>query len=304
LTLTVVNTFGDDALARVFVAETVDGARIEFVESVQPPVPREKKWVLIVSTLKGCSIQCPICDAGGSYNGRLSREEILSQIAHLVARRFPGGQIASDITKIQFARMGDPAFNPAVIEVLRELPRIYPNRTMPSISTVAPKNCASFIDSLKQVKDELYSNGMFQMQFSIHTTDDAQRRTLIPAATLPLSEIRKLGDRFFDPGDRKITLNFAAVQGFEMDAGVIARHFSPEVFIIKLTPVNPTFASQAAGLEGVITEDPQSAEPLRDAFRKHGFDVIVSIGEMRENQIGSNCGMYVAKDRCSSSVPH
>jgi 23S rRNA (adenine2503-C2)-methyltransferase len=295
LTITVLHSFGDDELARVFVAETGDGSRIEFVESVQPPVPREKKWVLIVSTLKGCPVQCPICDAGGNYSGRLSREEILSQIEHLVTRRFPDGRIASEITKIQFARMGDPAFNPAVIEVLRDIPRIYSSRIMPSISTVAPKNCATFIDSLKQVKDELYGDGMFQMQFSIHTTDDARRRTLIPAATLPLTEIRRMGERFFERGDRKITLNFAAVQGFEIDADVIASLFSPDIFIIKLTPVNPTFASQAAGLEGVITEDPQTAAPICDAIQKHGFDVIVSIGEMRENQIGSNCGMYVEK---------
>ncbi len=295
MTITVLHSFGDDELARVFVAETGDGSRIEFVESVQPPVPREKKWVLIVSTLKGCPVQCPICDAGGKYSGRLSRDEMLSQIEHLVTRRFPDGRIASEITKIQFARMGDPAFNPAVMEVLRDIPRIYPSRIMPSISTVAPKNCTTFIDSLKQVKDELYGDGMFQMQFSIHTTDDARRRILIPAATLPLAEIRRMGDRFFERGDRKITLNFAAVQGFEIDADVIASLFSPDIFIIKLTPVNPTFVSQAAGLEGVITEDPQTAAPLCDAIQKHGFDVIVSIGEMRENQIGSNCGMYVAK---------
>ena len=56
----VVRTTGDDDLARVFVAELADGAHVEFVESVQPPVPREEKWVLIVSTLKGCPVGCSI----------------------------------------------------------------------------------------------------------------------------------------------------------------------------------------------------------------------------------------------------
>ena len=54
----VIATRGDDDLARVFVAQLDSGARIEFVESVQPPVPRERKWVIIASTLAGCSVGC------------------------------------------------------------------------------------------------------------------------------------------------------------------------------------------------------------------------------------------------------
>ena len=43
--------YGSDDLARVMVAQLRDDRRsvIEFVESVQPPIPREKKWVIIVS---------------------------------------------------------------------------------------------------------------------------------------------------------------------------------------------------------------------------------------------------------------
>ena len=75
MTLRILHTVGDDELARVFVAETDDGSRVEFVESIQPPHPREEKWVLIVSTLKGCPIGCPICDAGGSFRGQLTSDE-------------------------------------------------------------------------------------------------------------------------------------------------------------------------------------------------------------------------------------
>lgn len=295
MSLEIVKSYGDDTLARVFVAKTNDGAHIEFVESVQPPVPRDEKWVLIISTLKGCPIQCPICDAGGDYKGKLSTAEILSQIDYLVQRRFSNGIVSPKITKIQFARMGDPALNQNVLEALKQLPSLYKINLMPSISTVAPKNCHSFIESLKQIKDSQYRNGMFQMQFSIHTTNDAQRRQLIPAATLPLGEISKLGSAFFEPGDRKVTLNFAAVKGFELDASVIANQFDSDKFIVKLTPVNPTLSSAASGLEGQIDDDSKRATAVCKSFKKVGFDVILSIGETRENQIGSNCGMYAAK---------
>ena len=47
---------GRDELAKGFVAKmrNSDEHLVEFVESVQPPVPRDQKWVLIVSTLFGC----------------------------------------------------------------------------------------------------------------------------------------------------------------------------------------------------------------------------------------------------------
>jgi len=301
LTLTIVHTCGDDELARVFVAQTADGSLIEFVESVQPPLPREQKWVLIVSTLKGCPVRCPICDAGGNYAGRLTADEIMAQIDHLVGRRFADRRVPVPLFKIQFARMGEPAFNPAVIEVLDRLPdRLVAPGLMPSISTVAPKGCLAFLRELKVVKDRRYSGGRFQMQFSIHTTCDTRRRELIPAATLPLRAIAQEGNRFFSAGDRKITLNFAAVAGYPVDAGEVKSLFDPERFIIKLTPVNPTRAALSNGREGMIQPgDDPSACPMAEAFRSAGFDTIVSIGELEENRIGSNCGMYVATIRAA-----
>ena len=107
----VVERRGDDRLACLFVGRLRDGSLIEFVESVQPPVSRDQKWVLIISTLKGCPVGCPMCDAGGHYRGKLSAEEIQAQIDLLVASRFPAGDPAIPKLKIQFARMGDPAFN-------------------------------------------------------------------------------------------------------------------------------------------------------------------------------------------------
>ena len=91
--LRVVRSTGDDSLARVFVGELEDGSLVECVEAVQPPVPREAKWVLIVSTLKGCPVGCPICDAGGSYRGRLTADEIMAQVEYLVRLRYPDGVV-------------------------------------------------------------------------------------------------------------------------------------------------------------------------------------------------------------------
>ena len=288
---------GEPDLATVYIGELKDGTLIEFVESVQPPVPLKEKWVLIVSTLKGCPVRCPICDAGFSYTGKLSFTEIMDQIDYMVSKRYDNREIPVLKFKIQFARMGDPAFNPAVLDVLRELPFVYDAPGLvPSISTVAPRGCDDFWKTLPEIKNSLYSGGRFQMQFSIHTSSEASRRELIPCDTLRFAEMSRWGEDFFDSGDRKISLNFAAVKGYPVNPVVIADQFSPDYFIIKLTPVNPTVSSLENGLVGIIDpDDMETAVELVDGFKNAGFDTILSIGETRENRIGSNCGMYVGR---------
>ena len=71
--------------------------------------------------------------------------------------------------------------------------------------------------------------------------------------------------------------------------------YSHRHFAVKLTPINPTRSALRARLLGRV--DPDAPEPTADLvarFRAAGYETILSIGELRENQIGSNCGMYAA----------
>ena len=291
--------FGRDDLAKVYVA-SMRGSKnhlVEFVESVQPPIPREKKWVLIVSTLFGCPIGCRMCDAGGGYKGKLTSEEILAEIDYMVRRRFPDGNISIPKFKIQFARMGDPALNPEVLNVLEQLPDIYSAPGLiPSVSTVAPKNSKEFLEKLLDIKNRYYKNGKFQLQFSVHTTDNKKRDELIPVSKMSFQEIADYGKRFYEEDDKKITLNFAMSKGYPVDVNVVRKYFDPNRFIIKLTPVNPTETAICNELVSEIDAyNPSSADPIVNNFRSKGYDVILSIGEVEENKIGSNCGQFITQ---------
>ena len=213
---------------------------LEFVESVQPPVPLEDKWVLIVSTLFGCPVGCPFCDAGNFYEGRLTTGEILGQVDYLVRRRFPGGEPGTRRLKIQFARMGEPALNPAVLDVLERLPALYPAGILfPSLSTVAPAGKDGFFASLADIKNRLYGD-RFQLQFSLHSTEPEARAWLVPTQKWDLETIAEYGMSFRRTGERKVTLNFALAEGIPVDAERLRRVFDPACFLIKITPVNPT----------------------------------------------------------------
>jgi 23S rRNA (adenine2503-C2)-methyltransferase len=305
MTLSVHSVTGDETLARVFVGALDDGSRVEFVESVQPPVLRSEKWVLIVSTLKGCPVGCPICDAGGNYRGRLTAAEILAQIDHLVRSRWPDGRARTKRVKIQFARMGEPAFNDAVIDVLKRLPGdLGLPGLMPCLSTVAPAGREAWFGALERVKKERFGAGAFQMQFSLHTTSADARRRLIPIRTWSLAEIAAFGSRFFEPGDRLVTLNFAPARGYPLEPEALAPLLSPAVFAIKLTPINPTFAARESGLAGLIDPaDDEACARVASRFEALGYTTILSIGALAENAIGSNCGQYVEKLRRSLAVP-
>lgn len=283
---------GNDRLATVFIARTEDGRMLEFVESVQPPVPLEDKWVLIVSTLFGCPVGCPFCDAGNFYEGKPTAEEILNQVDYLVRRRFPAGVPGTRRLKIQFARMGEPALNGAVLEALERLPALYPPGILyPSLSTVAPAGRETFFDRLGDLKRRLYG-GRFQLQFSIHSTDPDARNWLVPFDKWNLEAIADYGESFYAKGERKVTLNFALAEGVPVDATRLREIFDPACFLIKITPVNPTYQATRNRIASRVAPDGQD-RGLADELRALGYDVILSIGELEENHIGSNCGQHM-----------
>ncbi|MCD4706473.1 MAG: radical SAM protein [Candidatus Sabulitectum sp.] len=291
----VIASSGRDDLARVYIVEFENGLQVECAESVQPPLPLEQKWVMLVSTLFGCPVGCSMCDAGAEYHGKLTASQITEQIEMMTRRRFPDMKVPSKQFKVQFARMGEPALNPSVIHALRNIPkRINAPGFMPSISTVAPRGTDRFFKDLLDVKRNLYSNGNFQLQFSLHTTDPVLRRQIIPVNTWSMPEIAAYGREFYSSGDRKITLNFALAKDSPLEPEVLLEHFDPGYFLIKITPLNPTYRAMENKLSSHI--DPSSPEERNDlieSIRRAGYRVILSIGEQEENRIGSNCGQYL-----------
>ncbi|MCK5430719.1 MAG: hypothetical protein KAI94_14665 [Anaerolineales bacterium] len=298
----IIASTGREDVAMVYIADVRDGHLLECVESVQPPLPREKKWVLLVSTMFGCPVGCMMCDAGGHYQGKPTKEEIFSQIDYLVSKRYPDRNISAAQFKIQFARMGEPSLNDSVLDVLDELPDRYnAPGLMPSISTIAPKGTQAFFERLLKIKNEKYSGGHFQFQFSIHTTDKKLRDQLIPIKKWGFAEMAEYGDRFYYEGDRKVTLNFALAQDVPVDPEILLKHFDPARFLIKITPLNPTYRATENKLTTYI--DPFNENKVYkvvSSLEEAGYQVIVSIGEVEENYIGSNCGQYIKRHLSTS----
>ena len=267
-------------LATLYLADSGRPERVmEFVDTLEPGVPRSEKWVMMISTQIGCPVGCLLCDAGTlGYRGNLTAEEMLEQVRQIAGDNPGLNPRSHPKVKIHFARMGEPALNPEVLKALIHLGRHsgWPG-LVPSVSTVAPKSPAvePFFEQLIAVKRDFFGGGRFQLQFSVHSTDEAQRRRLVPVRTWTLEEIAAYGERFVRPGDRKITLNFAAPPGAPLDAAVVERVFRPDRFLVKITPVNPTETSDRRGTSRLWNEAPEDVSRFAAGLESAGFRVIL-----------------------------
>lgn len=288
----IINSTGREDLAIVHIAQAAGGNYVEFVESLYPPKSREEKWILTLSTLYGCPVSCTICDAGPFYLGRISKEGMFWQLDYMLSNRYPDGCIPVKKLKVHFTRMGEPAFNMSVLDVIEEFD-LYFNAPgfMPSISSIAPKGTEKFFNELLRIKNEKFSGGKFQLQFSIHTTDIKKRDELIPVKKWSFNEIAAYGDKFYREGERKITLSFAPSNEYIIDPNKITAIFDPQKFLIKLTPLNTTSSTVKNNLTSLISPlNTEGIERVASEFRKNGYEVIISIGSYEELKIGSTCG--------------
>ncbi|MBW1873646.1 MAG: radical SAM protein [Deltaproteobacteria bacterium] len=297
--LKVIRIYGDPEVAEVGVMRFRNDERftVETVDGLTPPLSREQKWVINLSTQFGCPVGCPFCDAALDYAGNPSVDELLAQVKWAL-KRHPGLASVCKKLKVHFARMGEPALNDAVLEAMQRLPQVVRSDGLwCCVATVAPRGRDKWFESLYEIK-ERYFRGCFQLQFSVQSTSEADRTRLIPMSHWNLEQLATYGRHFFKSGDRKVVLNFALAKDVAFETAVIEDVFDPDNFAVKLTPVNPTAAGKLSGFKTILRSERDIR--LKDACQRLGaanFDVVVSVGDEREDQIGSNCGQAVRVER-------
>lgn len=293
----ILNKRGRDNVAWVYLLRSKmdEDVLIECVEAFDPRYPAREKWVVILSSQKGCPVKCRFCDASFYFRGNLSLAELLEQLEIVLAPHKHGDDcLNSKKIKLHFARMGEPALNPAVLEMLEKLPFLYPGvNFVPTVATIAPAGSDKWFKELTDIKNRYYLDGRFQLQFSVNSTDREYRNELMPFKKWSFEEIRDFGRKYYRGGDRKITLNFALAVDTPFEAGEIMKHFEPEIFLVKVTPVNPTAGAARARMVSALKFDGSYPSGLRAELGKleqAGFEVIISIGSLEEIGVGSNCG--------------
>lgn len=273
------------------------------------PMPLSEKWVITLSTQYGCSMDCKFCDVPKVGKGRNAtyadlRDQILTAI-----RRHPEVKSTKRLN-IHYARMGEPTWNLKVILNALSLPGLiepYLGKSLihPVVSTMLPKGNKKLeiflYDWVDAVKNGRY-RGDAGLQFSINSTDDAQREHLFSGNSLPLAAISAIGNRLPMPVGRKFALNFALADDSIIDGAKLASLFDPEKFMCKITPLHRTTSCESNGI--VTTGGYDRFTPYKaveEDMKAHGFDVIVFVPSYDEDDGLITCGNAVLSGKMPTS---
>jgi 23S rRNA (adenine2503-C2)-methyltransferase len=255
-------------------------------------LPLEEKWVITISSQYGCSMKCNFCDVPSVGPGKnCSFNDLINQVITGINLH---PEVKSNRLNIHFARMGEPTWNPNVLDAAKWIhEHIGPEHKIvhPVVSTMMPKHnewLKTFIHSWMRIKNRLY-RGEAGLQLSINSTNEKEREIMFNNNALSLIQIAKIMEGIV-PYGRKITLNFA-VAGYEIDPSVLLTYFNPEFYIIKLTPMHKT---TTAVKNNIITiGDPTEYYPYEEfenALTKAGYDVLVFIASEEEDKSMITCG--------------
>ncbi len=246
----------------VFALETNDGYPVEVTDTFLPYYTkdavsrrqnrldnyqlgdRSERWMIGVSVMSGCPVKCKFCATGQLLRYRnLTSEEIIEQVRFVLQRYWSsGGQnqqyefSKAKEHKINYTRMGEPFLCiDSVREAIEEVEKIYPN-THHYVSTIGIKG-----------SDFSWIQENITLQISLHACTDERRNELIPFRNkMSIEELGAIRTR----SALKTTLNLTLVDEKDFDIEVLKRHFPPEHFFVKLSPINPNAVSEAHGLGG------------------------------------------------------
>jgi 23S rRNA (adenine2503-C2)-methyltransferase len=311
---------------RAFVLQTDDGYLIECTEmrdvsvggkenyevrnSLDPRVvwrhvvDYEDKWLLTVSTQKGCAYNCQFCDVAKlPFKGNLSTEEILQQIEFLL-NSTPYVNRSSKV-KIGFARMGEPSHNlDNVLEAMVMLPIISKTKDkefiwLPCFNSILPRKVSggysgfTVIEKVLEVKNRIF-DGFLHFQISVNSTDEEVRKILFGNAdVLTIEEIVKYINKS-NIRNRTVTLNFIVMKGISIDIEYLMKlRLNKDKFTVKLIPLNKTWNAKEHKLKTVANyENYKELEKIKREFISRGVPVVIdAIAKCEE--AGLCCGQLV-----------
>lgn len=260
-------------------------------------VDYEDKFVVTISTQKGCPMRCMFCDCPKvGFKGNVSREELAEEVINCIVE---SGCKHTRRFNLHLARMGEPSFNEEVLDFVESDLVDIVNSNMaadvihPVFTTMLPKNLKPLLPRLLRwckIKNEVYK-GEAGLQLSINSTDEKQRSDLFRGRSLSLQEISEIAKQLPMPVGRKYTLNFPVTKKTILDPKELSRLFDKEKFIVKITPIHETVEAIENGLQtdtGYYSYDVY--EQFEQPLLEEGWQVIVFIPSKEEDEDRITCG--------------
>jgi len=267
--------------------------------------PLSEKWVITLSTQYGCIMKCNFCDVPNvKFRGNASLNDLKSQLFNAIDR-FPDVGYTERLN-IHFARMGEPIFNKNVFDFTEwlhvnkkyiqdekglRIEVIHPVLTSSMPSVYKPLN--ELLKRWCDIKNNLY-NGQAGLQLSINSTNEKQRDEMFGGMQTKLLDIANMAGSLPEPIGRKYCLNFAYSTDYIIDAELLSMLFDKDKFMVKITPIHNNSACSENGIKTV--DGYHSFAPYKEveeSLKSHGFDVLVFVPSMDEEDGLVTCGNVV-----------
>jgi 23S rRNA (adenine2503-C2)-methyltransferase len=265
-------------------------------------MPLSEKWVITLSTQYGCRMKCTFCDVPNvQWHGNVTFNDLKNQLYNAFSL-FPDVHYTERLN-IHFARMGEPIFNNAVFEFATWMydckSQIF-DETGIRIETLHPVLTTSLPRAFRRLEERIlkwcdiknhFYNGQAGLQFSINSTNEEQRNEMFSGMSITLEELSKIATRMDPPTSRKYCLNFAYSTDFEIDANKLVSLFSPDKFMVKITPIHNNNACSENNIKTI--DGYNSFHPYKQAeedLKRVGFDVLVFVPSIDEEDGLVTCG--------------
>jgi 23S rRNA (adenine2503-C2)-methyltransferase len=249
---------------------------------------------ICISTQVGCAMGCAFCASGLAGVARnLAAGEIVEQML-LVDRLLPADERLSHIVVMG---MGEPLAN---------LDRLLPaldEASSPDGLGISPRRITISTVGLPEAIHRLAEAGAgYNLAVSLHAPDDPLRRELVKVSQkIPLAEILKAADHYFEASGRRLTFEYVLLAGVNDQpdhARRLAALLGPRTALVNLIPYNPV-----AGLP-YRTPSASAVAHFVDVLCAAGVNVYVR--QRKGDKIDAACGQLrratsAAADRASTA---
>lgn len=250
-------------------------------------VPMEDKWLIAISTQFGCPQKCKFCLVPTlGFHGNLSKNQMWEQL-EMVFSKHPEVTHSEKI-KVGFARMGEPQYNwKNILGVMRDMKTYREGfRFLPCYNTILPKAIIDGKGPIDVLKEEVmsvkeYLDGFMHVQISTNSTNEDERRLLFGGANVVTIEEMKREFNNIPNNNRLITLNFICGAGWELDPNKLYG-LDPNVFCIKITPLNTTTRTEENNLEDAIKWNWENMYKIKESVESCGLKVVVDVAAKTE----------------------
>mgnify|MGYP002080520504 CR=1 FL=1 len=243
----------------------------------------KERTVICCSTQCGCPVGCAFCGTGKFFLRDLTSEEIVEQVKTVLSYIDCD---TKDIQKFQlmFMSMGEPFLNYAELQVaIQVLHGIYPNAQL-LVSTSAPKNMALFFGQFIELSRKIDKVGI---QFSVHESNDQDRKRLIHTASTSLMSIGVFGEQWAEATGRKPFFNYCVHENNSSDKNVseLLKHFNPAVWECTLSVI----CERNSTMQNAISEKLNMIEQFSGKMLDAGYSIRV-FNPAGQDDIGGGCG--------------